>query len=52
MRLNILSVNFFEGLYFSKKVNIKNFKIKTRIIKSLVEKEIYAIYNFEIYAYR
>ena len=30
---------FFEGLCFSKKINIKNFKINTRLIKSLMEEE-------------
>ena len=32
--------NFFEGLYLTKKLNIKNFKIETRIIKSIIEEEI------------
>ena len=31
---------FFEGLYFSKKLNMENFEIKTRILKSLMEEEI------------
>ena len=31
---------FFEGLYFSKKLNMKNFNIKTRTIKSLKEEEV------------
>ena len=30
---------FFEGLYSSRKLNIKNFKIKRRIIKSLMKEE-------------
>ena len=37
--MDIKSLNFLDGLYFSKKLNIKNFKIDTRIIKSLMEEE-------------
>ena len=36
----IMRLIFFGGFYFSKKLTIKNLKIKTRIIKSVVEEEI------------
>ena len=36
----MLNFFFFEGLYISKKLNIKNFKIEARIIKFLMEEEI------------
>ena len=40
-QLLLLLFIFIEGLDFSRKLNIKNFKIKiTRIIKSLMEEEI------------
>ena len=38
--LTLHMIDIFEGLYFSKKLNIKNVTIKTRTIKCLMEQEI------------
>ena len=37
--MNIIR-DFFRDFIFQNKLNMKNFKIKTRIIKSLIEEEI------------
>ena len=37
--IDSIQIDFFEGLYFSKKLNIKIFKIKTRKIKSLMKRK-------------